>query len=72
MIFTTPTFTPVIKPVEELAVAAAVLLLDHVPPVRALLSVIVCPPHTTSGPVLLPGVAFTVMVLVAVQLPPKP
>ena len=69
--FTTPATTPVIKPVEELAVAVAVLLLDHVPPVRALLSVIDCPPHTTSGPVLLPGVGFTVMVRVAVQLPPK-
>ena len=69
---TTPVATPVIKPVEELAVAAAVLLLDHVPPVRALLSVIDCPPHTTSGAVLLPGVGFTVMVRVAVQLPPNP
>jgi len=69
---TTPVATPVIKPVLALAVAVAVLLLDHTPPVRELLSVIVCPPHTTSGPVLLPGVAFTVMVLVAVQLPPKP
>ena len=70
--FTTPATTPVIKPVDEFAVAVVALLLAHVPPVNALLRVTVWPTHTTLSPVLLPGVGFTVMVFVDVQLPPKP
>jgi hypothetical protein len=72
VIFTTPAFTPVINPVDELAVAVVALLLLHVPPVRELVSVIVSPAHTTSGPLLLPGVGFTVIVFVAVHAPPNP
>jgi hypothetical protein len=68
--FTVPALTPVITPVAELAVATAALLLLQVPPVIALLSVIVCPPHTTLSPVLLPGVGFTVMIFVTVHAPP--
>ncbi len=70
MILTTPDDIPVITPVAELAVAVAPLLLAHVPPVRALLSVTDWPTHTKSGPVLLPGVGFTVIAFIAVQLPP--
>ena len=68
--FTVPALTPAIRPVPELAVATAALLLLQVPPVSALLRVIVCPPHTTLSPVLLPGVGFTVITFVTVHAPP--
>lgn len=45
-----PADTPVITPVEEAAVAIAVLLLLHVPPPEASLSVIVEPVHTEDPP----------------------
>jgi hypothetical protein len=61
-----PPATPLTTPV-PLIVATAVLLLVQPPPPGASLSVIVSPWHTDDGPVIIPGVALTVTVVVAVQ-----
>jgi hypothetical protein len=63
VMFVVPAATPVIRPVAALAVAFAVLLLLHAPPVRAFDYVIVRPAQTTSSPVLAPGVGLTVTTL---------
>jgi hypothetical protein len=63
-----PLATPVTTPVVKLMVAAAVLVLVHVPPVVLLLSAIVLPWQTIAAPVT--GVSrFTITVLVVVQPP---
>ncbi len=52
MIVTVPEATPVTTPVDEPTVAIAVLLLLHVPPDVALLSVVVLPWQTLAVPVM--------------------
>ena len=61
---------PVTTPV-GLTLATAALLLLHVPPVVALLRVVVLPAHTFIVPVITPAdePVLTVMVLVAVVVP---
>jgi hypothetical protein len=56
-----PADTPVTTPV-VLMVATAVLLLAHVPPLVAWVSVMLLPTHTLSGPLMGPGVPATLMV----------
>jgi hypothetical protein len=65
-IFAVPPDTPVISPVVTFAIATVVLLLLHVPPNIALLSVIVVPWHTVVVPVI-GATGFTVTVVVAIQ-----
>ena len=63
-----PCATLVTTPVVRLIVAILVLLLVHVPFVDASLNVVVCVPppwHMVVTPVIAPGVAFTVAVMVA-------
>jgi hypothetical protein len=52
VIVTVPEATPVTTPVVEPTVAIAVLLLLHVPPDVALLSVVILPGHTLAVPVM--------------------
>lgn len=52
-------------PVVEPTVACDGLLLVHIPPDVAELSVVVTPVHTVVVPVIVAGSAFTVIVLVA-------
>ena len=64
-----PPETPVTTPVEAVTVATELLLVVHVPPVVALLNVMLLPWHTEAGPVM--GVSrVTVSVVVAVQPAP--
>ena len=51
-------------------VADAILLLIQVPPAVPSLSVMVMPSNTTDGPVMAPGDALTVTVVVLVQQRP--
>src|SRR6476659_1686843 len=70
--FAFPAATPVTTPVVALTVAAAILLLLQVPPLRPLLVKAVVEPIQTEGPPLtVPAFArgFTVMTFVAVELP---
>jgi hypothetical protein len=60
-----PGATPVTTPVNEPTVATPVLLLDHVPPPVALLSVAEVPVQIEVGPVITAGAAMTVIVLFA-------
>jgi hypothetical protein len=60
-----PGVTPVTVPVSEPIVATEVLLLFHVPPNVASLSVLVVPTHIFVVPVIAAGVAYTVTPLVA-------
>jgi hypothetical protein len=62
-----PGLTPVTRPVVIPTVAIPVLPLLHVPPVVALLSVVVCPTQTTGLPELVASAAFTVSTAVRVQ-----
>lgn len=67
-----PAATPLTIPEDEPTVAIEVLLLLHVPPVVALLSVVAAVVHTASVPVIVPavdGVAFTVATAAVVALP---
>ena len=64
-----PAFTPVTTPVAGLTVAAAPLLLAHVPPAGVLFSVVVRFLQIVSAPVGVAANAITVTVAVAVQLP---
>ena len=61
-----PAVTPVTLPVVELAVALA-LLLVHVPPVTASLSVVLRPAHTVGVPVMVAGTGLTVKARVLMQ-----
>lgn len=65
---TSPDETPVMMPVAEPAVAMAVLLLLHVPPAVASLSVMVPPlAQSVDGPVMAAGSGLTLMVRVTWQ-----
>ena len=57
-----PAATPVTTPDEEPTVAAAVLLLLHVPPAGVQVSVFVPPGQTAGAPYIAPGLEFTVTV----------
>jgi hypothetical protein len=59
-----PMATPLITPVEEPTVATAVLLLLHVPPDDAEVSVVVLPTHVTAVPVIDAGKGSTVTTVV--------
>lgn len=58
---------PVISPVVASAVAIAVLLLVHVPPVTPSLSVMILPWHTLELPIMAVGVGLTEKVVVTTQ-----
>jgi len=62
-----PGLTPVITPVVIPTVAIPVLPLLHVPPIVALLKVVVCPTQTTGLPELVASAAFTVTTAVRAQ-----
>ena len=62
-----PAPTPVTTPVPDTTVAFAGLLLLHVPPLVALLSVVVVPIQADSVPLIAPGAAVTVTSYVATQ-----
>jgi hypothetical protein len=64
-----PAATPVTIPVALPTVAFAVLDDDHIPPLVALLRVLVLPTHTLAVPVIVPaaGAAFTVTTAVAIH-----
>jgi hypothetical protein len=65
-----PPATPPTTPDEEPTVATVVVVLLHVPPAVALLSVIVDPWQTTGVPnIAVADVTFTVVVAVVVQPP---
>ena len=61
---------PDTSPVSAPIVAAAVLVLVHVPPPNVLLKVVVLPMHTDLFPVIAVGTAYTVSVIVAIQPAP--
>ena len=63
----TPADTPQTMPVVLPAVATAVLLLAHVPPVVALVRVTQLPTHIVNVPVMAAGMGLTVMVVVVKQ-----
>ena len=69
VMFTVPAVTPVNMPVDAPIVAIAVAPLVHVPPLVALLNVTVWPTHTSAVPVIDPGAAFTVTIVVRGQPP---
>ena len=58
----TPETTPPPAPGPGVTVATVIVPLVHVPPVIALLNVIVDPWHTFTGPLMAPGTAITVTV----------
>lgn len=58
-----------IMPDDEPIVATEVLLLVHVPPLVALVSVVVDPVHNTEGPVMPAGLVMTLIVIWLVQPP---
>ena len=62
-----PAAIPEISPDVLPAIAIAVLLLVHVPPVLASLSVIFCPAHTFEGPVIDNGAELMVIVVADLQ-----
>ena len=61
LIVEVPAATPVTMPEEEPMVATEVLLLVHVPPLVASVSVVVWPVHTLVVPAIAAGVGFTVI-----------
>ena len=69
MILTVPGATPVTIPVEEPTVATDILLLLHVPPERASLSVILVPAITVLLPEMVAGAALTVNIIVVMPVP---
>jgi hypothetical protein len=64
-----PPAIPVRIPVVASIVPLAGVRLDHDPPLAELVSVVVCPAHTFSVPPIAPGTAFTVTMIVELQLP---
>lgn len=64
-----PLLTPVMIPEKKPAVAMPVALLLQVPPVVALLSVVVVPAHNTLVPVMAAGDVLTVTVATATHKP---
>ena len=69
MMVEVPAETPVTRPVPD-TVATVVLLLLHVPPATASVRDMVIPVHRAAGPVT-GADGLTVIVLLAVQLPPR-
>ena len=67
MMLASPALTPDTTPVVRFTLALSAASLLHVPPDVALLSVVVCPTHTTAVPVLAPMPEFTVTVAVLAQ-----
>ena len=65
MIVAVPTDTPLIRPLTLLIVATPVLLLVQVPPITALLNVVVAPLQIEKVPVIAESQALTVSVFVA-------
>ena len=61
---TVPAEAPVTTPEVASTVATVISLLDHAPPLIALLRVVVSPTHVTGVPLIAPGVGFTVSVTV--------
>jgi hypothetical protein len=59
-----PDATPLTTPVDEPTVAMAVLLLDHVPPLAVLVSVVEPPTQATAVPPIATGAALTVTTVV--------
>ena len=64
---TMPVDTPVAMPVVLPTVAIAVLLLLHVPPDTASVSVVEMPVHVVAGPVIAAGALLMVTSVVAIQ-----
>lgn len=64
MIIVVPTAAPATTPLESPMVAAAVLLLNHVPPGTVLVRVDVAPMHTVPGPPIAGGIGLTVITAV--------
>ena len=64
-----PEDIPLTTPVAGITVATAGSPLVHVPPMVASSSVTVSPTHTCVGPLIGPGAAITVTVVVAAQPP---
>jgi hypothetical protein len=62
-----PVVTPVTIPVNDPIVATDVVLLAHVPPIEASVSVIVAPTHTAPGPLIGTGSGLTVTITVLTQ-----
>lgn len=67
MITAVPADMPVNKPVIEVMLATAVLLLAHVPPIVASASKPEAPTQATAVPVIAGGSGFTVTDLVAIH-----
>jgi hypothetical protein len=65
-----PGATPVTTPVDDPMIAAAGLLLTHVPPVVVMVSTVEPAGHTCSVPPIAPGSGFTVTTFVAVHAVP--
>lgn len=65
-----PAVIPVTAPLVEFTVAIAVLPLVHMPPGVLLLNVVADASHTSGVPVMAPGVAFTLTVIITGQMPP--
>lgn len=66
---TAPAATPVTTPVAELTVALAVLLLLHVPPAVASVSVVLIPVHNVEAPEMAAAAVRSVTTLVTVPQP---
>jgi hypothetical protein len=64
-----PADTPLTTPLSEPAVATAVLLLLHSPPVMPSVYNTAALEHTVAGPLMGVGVAVTLMVVVVAQPP---
>ena len=71
MIIEVPIATPETTPEADPTVATPVLLLLHVPPVTASVSVVVEPVQSVTVPRMAVGVGFTVTTKVAEQLVPE-
>jgi len=65
-----PVVSALTMPLDDPMVATVVLLLVQVPPLTELLNVVVVPSHKLVEPVIAPGVASTVMVIVVGQADP--
>jgi hypothetical protein len=65
--FTIPSATPVSIPLVAPMVAIEAFAVFHVPPFDGFVNVIVDPSHTTEGPAIASGSAFTVTVVARKQ-----
>ena len=71
VIIAVPALTPDATPLKEPIVATAMLLLLHVPPIVASLSVVVLPTQTAVTPVIAAGSGLTVIIVVVRQPVPN-